>query len=210
MIDSKWLKQKFKETDASQSDLARHLGFDDASKVNKMLSGTRKVQANEVQPILEFFGDTSGNDMPAVPTIDDFRMIGSYDIRASAGPGAIMIDGSEAIPERYHPFEAEWLRTITSASDMNLAVIRASGDSMEPVLRDGDLMLIDRGSTELRRPGIYVIGFDGILNVKRVSVNELERTIRISSDNPAYSSYDATMDDSIDVAGQVIWIGRKV
>jgi len=107
-------------------------------------------------------------------------------------------------------FREQWLDRITSAKDEDLAVLFADGDSMEPTLRDGDTMLIDRSQVNIRRPGIYVIGFEGTLNVKRVSVNELEGTIRISSDNPAYSSYDATLEDNFQVAGRVVWIGRKI
>ena len=144
------------------------------------------------------------------PAGEGFRMIGAYNITASAGPGAVLVEAAESTPMYQLAFRDQWLAQITNAGDEDLAVLFADGDSMEPTLRDGDTMLIDRTQINIRRPGIYVIGFEGTLNVKRVSVNELAGTIRISSDNPAYAAYDATPDDQFQVAGRVIWIGRKV
>lgn len=141
---------------------------------------------------------------------EGFRLIDVYDIRASAGPGAIVVETSRTEPMYQLAFRERWLEKITSARDEDLAVLFTDGDSMEPTLRDGDTMLVDKSQTNIRRPGIYVIGFEGTLNVKRISVNELDRTIVISSDNPTYTSYTARPDDDFQVLGRVIWVGRKV
>lgn len=50
----------------------------------------------------------------------------------------------------------------------NLAVLDATGDSMEPRIHDGDVLLIDCGDT-IPQPGrIYALEYDGSMYVKRL------------------------------------------
>ncbi len=67
------------------------------------------------------------------------------------------------------PFPHEWLRRVTNAPPEQWAVIEADGDSMEPTIRKSAHMLIDKRQTVARRDGIYVICWDGWINVKRVA-----------------------------------------
>lgn len=53
-MDAKWLKDQFSRTGKSQAALARYLGLE-PPMVSKMVKGTRKVQAVEVDQIRAFF-----------------------------------------------------------------------------------------------------------------------------------------------------------
>jgi phage repressor protein C with HTH and peptisase S24 domain len=138
----------------------------------------------------------------------EFRFIPAYDQGASAGTGAF-VEG-EPIPLYSLSFRTDWLRTITNASDEDLFVLFADGDSMENTIRSGDSMLVDRTQTNPRKDGIYVFMWDGLLNVKRLTSNPKTKSITIGSDNPAYDKFTGIKPSEIEVIGRVVWIGRKL
>lgn len=128
-------------------------------------------------------------------------------VGASAGPGAL--PDSERV-EAWLGFDAVWLRRLTATPDQ-VSAIRVEGDSMMPILSDGDDILVDRGDAGDRlRDGIYVIRIDDALNVKRLAINPAGRSVTVRSDNAAYPSWPDVPAARIDVIGRVIWVGRKV
>ena len=128
-------------------------------------------------------------------------------IGASAGSGAVV--GLEKV-EAQLGFEIGWLRRLTASPD-KVSAIRVEGDSMMPTLADGDDILVDGGDgVERLRDGIYVLRIDDALNVKRVAVSPVGRTITIQSDNSAYPSWPDIALDRIRVIGRVIWVGRRM
>lgn len=98
---------------------------------------------------------------------DSFARIPFYDVRASAGHGAF-VAAQES--ERCYAFDREWLSHQVGVAARRLALIPVSGTSMEPDLRDGDLVMIDRGDVEVLREGVYVFELDDRLYVKRLSL----------------------------------------
>ena len=49
-------------------------------------------------------------------------------------------------------------------------MITARGESMEPLIHDGDALFVDTGDRRLSsRPGLFVLRLDGALLVKRVA-----------------------------------------
>ena len=56
VITSKWLQERLGSDRGKRAELADALGIG-ADKVSKMLSGTRKAQAEEIPTILAFFGE---------------------------------------------------------------------------------------------------------------------------------------------------------
>lgn len=68
-----------------------------------------------------------------------------------------------------------------------LIAIEVVGDSMEPVLRRGDFILITPQYQERRtEDGIYAIRIDGAIKIKALQF-QLDGTIKIISYNPHYS-----------------------
>lgn len=98
---------------------------------------------------------------------DNFARVPFYDVRASAGHGAFVGDH---VATRYYAFDREWLALHVGVPVRRLALIPVSGSSMEPDLRDGDLVMIDRGDIEVLREGVYVFELDDRLYVKRLSL----------------------------------------
>lgn len=84
-------------------------------------------------------------------------------------------------------------------------IVFAKGDSMLPVIADGDTLLVDTSRKEIFDGKIYCIRIDGILNIKRLQLIPFGK-INIVSDNPKYKSYEMNMDsDNIEIVGEVVW-----
>ena len=73
---------------------------------------------------------------------------------------------------------------------------------MEPLLRDGDEILVDTAPRPLR-DGIYVARLDEALLVKRIALGR-GGTVSLISANPAYPPIEAPRDE-LDVIGRVVW-----
>lgn len=103
------------------------------------------------------------------------------------------------------------LRSVEGTEDSSLSIINVAGDSMEPTLSSGDEVLVDASDQSSRlRDGIYVLRADDALVVKRVTLKPGGRKITISSDNPAYPSWDDVDRSDIQIVGRVIWFGRAL
>lgn len=135
------------------------------------------------------FGKTPRSDWLDVPRLA---------LGASAGPGAFT-PGEEAIGA-FH-FSARWLRG-QGLEPASLSAIVVAGDSMEPVLRDGDEILVDRSPRPLR-DGIHVVRVDDALMVKRLDTGR-PGTIALVSDNPAYRVLELPPGE-VQVIGRVVW-----
>ncbi|MEJ2458882.1 MAG: S24 family peptidase, partial [Novosphingobium sp.] len=84
-------------------------------------------------------------------------------VGASAGQGAF--PGAEEAFDALR-FSVRWLRAMGLQADA-LSTIAVTGDSMEPTLRDGDEILVDRRVGTLR-DGIHVVRLEENLLVKRL------------------------------------------
>lgn len=137
----------------------------------------------------------------------DFVPIPAYDVVASAGHGKLI--QRENI--RYHLcFQRSWLQRVTSAPASELAIIHVEGDSMEPTLSNGDTVLVDLTESYPRTDGIFVIGYDDHLMVKRLRIDPVRQRLAIISDNALYSAVEDIAPQALNVIGKVIWLGRRL
>jgi phage repressor protein C with HTH and peptisase S24 domain len=130
------------------------------------------------------------------------------DIGASAGPGGIA-----EIEERGAPigFDAGLLRELGVTRPAALSIIRVRGHSMEPTLRDGDDILVDRGTAAVRSGAIHVLRFEGLIVVKRLIVERRgPRPFLIRSDNPDFPDIRTFDPAETVVIGRVLWCGRRI
>lgn len=123
-----------------------------------------------------------------------------YEVLAAAGSGSEVLDESV---KGYLGFNKTWLKE-QSLSATNLAVIEVRGDSMEPTLHDGDSVLLDMRSPQLKDGGIYTLRREGELLVKRLRRQGMDWLI--ASDNLSYPV--ERLDENVDVLGRVVWLGR--
>lgn len=148
------------------------------------------------------------NTLVAAQTADDMERVPFYDVQASAGFGAF--NNEVYAPDDYIGLSKRWLE-VRGLYINRLAFITASGDSMYPTISDGDMLLINRASTQPKDGKIYVFRQGDQLWVKRVQ--GIMGGIRLISDNrDVYSPVDVMFDDALDfeVIGQVVYIGHEM
>jgi len=204
-----WIADALKRTGKTQRGLARALNIEE-SAVSKMLTERRQIKAAEVPLIERYLQERAPvvpNGLPPVlPSADGFVEVPVYDLRAAAGAGAVAF---EAEPVHYMMFREAFLQRAAS-EPRNLFVLEISGDSALPTLHDGDQALVDRGQVNPRREGLYVIRIDDVLQVKRLSMHPVNKTLSVKSDNPDYPTHDNIRPEDIALVGRVIWIGRRL
>ena len=88
-----------------------------------------------------------------------------------------------------------------------LKLMKAQGNSMAPIIGNGDIVMIDRLSTHIRG-NIYAVYVDSTIMLKRLEPLVNGR-VRISSDNFIYKEYEAPVSD-VKVMGHVIWIAKEL
>lgn len=196
-----WIQQQLARTGRTQVELADAIGLTPV-QVNKIIKGTRRVQVSEAEMIRDFFGD----DPSGQADDDQDAMIPVYDIEASAGNGTLA--GYEAAAYSL-AFPPDYLRSITTSNPKYLQIISVHGDSMEPVLKNNDIVMLDRSKTNVVYDGMFVVRHVDVLKVKRLRLSTDRRTITLISVNAAvYPPEDWPVDD-VEVLGRVMWYGRK-
>lgn len=90
-----------------------------------------------------------------------------------------------------------------------MSLIKVAGDSMEPTLLAGDLVLVDHGrNTIASQGGIYAIAVDDEIMIKRVQPAFPDKPLVIS-DNKQYPAFELSK-NAVRVNGKVIWFAREM
>lgn len=143
---------------------------------------------------------------PAAPAgiWEEFALVPLYDIAVSTGPG-VCVESETVLAQL--AFRRDWLRQ-TGIQAANLAVVRAVGDSMEPTIRHGDALLIDRAKREPESDHVYVLQVDHELRAKRLQ-RLTDGRVRVGTDNPAYTEEIIERDrlSQLEIVGRVVWKG---
>jgi phage repressor protein C with HTH and peptisase S24 domain len=149
-----------------------------------------------------------GEPFVSEPEEEDCVQIPKYDIGVSAGPGAFIDAAFE--PEMIS-VDLQWLRQELNVNPAEMSMIYVRGDSMQPTIMDGDMLLVS-SQVEQIRDGIYISRYDGLLQVKRLQ-RQPKGVIRVSSDNSAYDPFSVSLQDEgadFAIVGRVVWVGRKL
>lgn len=138
----------------------------------------------------------------------EYTLVPRFDVSASAGHGIATL--AEDVIERL-AFRTEWLRDM-GLSPQFLALVTCRGDSQDPIIKDGALMLVDtRPDQHIRSGCFYIIVLDGDVLVKLVN-RRIDGTVELISHNPAYPKevIDGQQLDRLTIPGQVVWYGQKL
>ncbi|MDT8894216.1 S24 family peptidase [Halomonas sp. I1] len=156
----------------------------------------------------EMIGQEDGGGVAQAPSEEDYALIPQLSVCGENGDGYlnhhVEVKGGLA-------FKRDWLERV-HAKPENLRVIYAKGDSMEPYIIEGDVVLLDLSRTEpihgkpfaIRRP-------DDSISIKRLMQRVTGEWI-LSSDNPNKALYmDEEVNDmsasQVPIIGMVIWRG---
>lgn len=135
----------------------------------------------------------------------DLVEIAQVDIRY--GLGGSFLDLTENAAPR--TFSRAWLREFTKASPENLFWAIGDGDSMEPTIRSGEIILIDRSQqTPRMAEGIWAVAIGEIGMVKRLHFPGQGR-IELLSDNGLVPPV-VPGEDELQIIGRVVAVVRKL
>ena len=209
------------ERGASLASLSELLGRN-ASYLQQFIKkgSPRKLEEGDRKTLARFFGvseELLGAEAPGlkensygkVPsdavTRDSVEWIevARMDIGASAGPGSLPT--GEAAFDAFR-FSRRWLSD-QGLAGAQLSAITVEGDSMEPLLRDGDEILVDRRDQPFR-DGVHVVRLGDTLMVKRVAQAGAGR-FALLSQNLAYPPVDVSAEE-MEVIGRVVWKGGRI
>ncbi|OOG22653.1 hypothetical protein B1C78_14575 [Thioalkalivibrio denitrificans] len=137
----------------------------------------------------------------------DFELVPRYEIQPDANDEAD-VDQGEGI--ELLAFHRDWLMRESLQPD-GLVLVGARGDSMEPTVADGDLLLVDTRERGVTEDAIYVIQLDDHVVAKRLQV-DWKGGLWVRSDNPQYVEQHITDQEAaqLRVVGRVVWVVRRV
>ncbi len=148
--------------------------------------------------------DTLGNPVD----LDEFVFIPRFNLQASAGYGS----SSEAEKPLFSmAFRRYWVNNYLHANPRDLSVISVKGDSMEGVLNERDVILLNHADTQPRH-GLYVLRINNDLVVKRIQPLPGGR-LQVSSANESYLPFELDLGQigqDVAIVGRVLWFGRQI
>lgn len=156
---------------------------------------------------------TDVNVSPVAQSLEDFAaehglaLVEELDL--ALGMGATYLDGSPPEVLGIVPFRAEWLRGMVEGPIERLKVVRGRGDSMEPTIHDGDVVLIDTAHRRIDdQDRIWAVAYGEFGMIRRVRVTPRGSWL-LMPDNSVVRP-DEVGDGEVAVIGRVIWIGRRI
>jgi phage repressor protein C with HTH and peptisase S24 domain len=191
-----------------QSAVARRLGIS-RQNLNNVLRTGQGVGAVRLAAIASEVGVSVdyvlNGPEPEGERVSEVVRIPIVEVEAAAGFGRRASEEPATVDSLTMPLSVA--RSLGVVEKLRTVIVR--GDSQQPELNDGDLVMYD-ASQPYRAPGMYVLVLDGELVVKR-----LQRTkdgVAVLSSNPAFPPIDVSADEADDrvrVLGKVVWSGRK-
>lgn len=134
---------------------------------------------------------------------NDYRWVPVLNVKVSGGMGL------EALSEHvvaFNGYRKDWLEK-KGLLEAVLSEVTVEGPSMEPVLRDGETVLVNHSANEIRGGDIYVIRINDDLVVKYLQQIPGDR-LQVSSENStAFRPYEISMDElgnGVDIIGRVV------
>ena len=194
---------------ASLAALSRMIGRNPSYLQQYITKGSpRKLEEADRRWLARYFGigeSELGGPEEISPARHDAEWVEvpRLSLEASAGPGAV---GAAELPFDTFRFSRRWLRE-QGLDPAMLSAIRVLGDSMDPLLRDGDEILVDRSERPFR-DGVHVVRLDDVLHVKRAQAGPPGRLLLISA-NPAYAPLDVAQEE-VAIVGRVVWKGGRL
>ena len=137
---------------------------------------------------------------------EDFALVERFDVTLSAGPGAAGVNVRELSPVA---FRYDWLAAQSLSADQ-CVVATVGGDSMSPLIRDGDLILLNRQRGDLVSGEVYgFVDVEGDLLVKRLA--KIDGGLLLQSENSSYPPETRLGEDAnrVRIIGRYAWSGHS-
>lgn len=127
--------------------------------------------------------------------------------RLAAGMGSLE-NGGEV--EGYFGFRQEWL--CRKGDPDRMVLMKVFGDSMEPDIRHGDMVLVNQAQTSIFGHAIYAVGVNEEIYIKQIETLPGGRLV-LRSLNRSYDPIEVDLQgdlaDFVRIIGRVIWWCRE-
>lgn len=200
-----------------KSDIARLCSISPASVSDWFTGKSKSIKSIYLPKVAKLLGVSStwlatGNGPMKSPNVlvteevcddDDWVEIPEYKIRFAAG-----FDQESTLEELSSEYKAAYRRSWFQRKQINpedCKRFKVKGDSMEPLLLDHDVVLVDCSKTEIIDGRIYAFVFGNALRVKRL-YRKIDGSIIVHSENPNFSDETIKPADTeqVQVIGEVI------
>lgn len=222
---SERLARVVRKSGLKQADIAEQVGCTPQT-INKLVRGYQNLSADWARRLSTILGVTPDYllmDTDELPSgfikYDDVEIskkttrciaIPTLSVPAGAGGGKIL-DAEPCVWKDETYFDEKFILGNLKVSADNLCVVTIEGQSMEPVLNNGDTVLVNMLKNNVNEPGIFVL-FDG----EGIVCKWVERLVgsepakyRIKSENNRFSEY-VILADEAKIIGRVVWFGRTL
>lgn len=197
--------------------LARHVNYSRGYIANILSDITDKYASYDAQVQIaqnlgmefdEFliYGKTiySGKiiDSDIDPNLDDFVYIPKVVAQLAAGHGSFET-GSEI--EGMYSFREDWIRK--KGNSKNLVLMDVTGDSMMPIIANGDTVMLDLSKTDLVSNKIFAVRVEDLIYIKYIDREPGKFVLRShNSDYPPIAIDTAYLHDtSFQILGRAVW-----
>lgn len=138
-------------------------------------------------------------------TAEQLNLVPIAEIDQDYGMGGTFT--GDHIELQVHYFPRLWVESITSSPPVFLTIARGKGDSMDPTIRDRDMVIIDRSRRKLdEADAIWALTVGDIGMIKRLRLRG--SMVIIQSDNDRVSDEEVPADE-VNLVGRVVFIGRR-
>lgn len=215
------IEERLLKLGLSQSELARRVGVKQPT-INALIRGGNTTSkhlhriAAELETSPAYLAGETDDDAPvsvapsaleALADKLDLAIVPELEIGYSMGGGATIFEQYEH--KGVVPFQRAWLRSMMNGAIADLFVARGEGDSMQPTILDGDIVLIDTAQRDIRKQDrIWAVAYGDLGMIKRVR-RLPNGTYLLLSDNATVPPVECA-DEEMHVIGRVIWIGRRI
>ena len=167
---------------------------------------------------LEIYFGPPRDDKPETKIIlgdDDYSKLDLYPAKLACGNGVFNRDEQKPIDSL--AFSKQWLNK-NNINKAKTILVTAEGQSMQPNIYDGDLVMIDQSKREIINNRIYAfVDGDHGAKIKRLELLKKQKTLWLHSDNPNKEEYateprsgaDLNQINTVGMIGQVVWSGHK-
>ena len=183
------LKILRKSLGLTQTEFGKRIGMT-MQGIQKWEKGKSKPQQSTIKALISTFnvnpdwllngtGEMFLDNTSRQQEVSDIISIPYYpEVSAAAGSGALVYDENSV----KHLQISSAIINISTGD--NVCLINATGNSMQPVIDDRDLLLVDLTHKDFIDEGIYVVRLENTLLVKRLQ--KIPNGIVLISDNPQY------------------------
>ena len=135
----------------------------------------------------------------------DFVLVSQLSVSVDSDVGSALVAELGALQ-----FRRDFLRSV-GVSAVNAALVHVAGTSMEPTIRDGAVLLLNRADGTPRRGSVYAFAWEGQMLVRRFQrVGDVWHAVADNADKSEHPDIVIAGKAEGLVQGRAIWVGAKL